>query len=210
MHTMEGKIPGDFFKKYFSIQGVDVFERVDNHEHLFEFLKNFDYLTHLSVHTNLLDESFYNRLGELDQLHWLSLNIDNLHMPDPTYSCKSNLNFKFLLKMKQLRCFYTNFDSSKLCYLTCELFRCLKYFWCIKYFYENQSVSINTDKAPNEYSFRTPCYNKSGLDFNGLIRTIYAFKSRHIIVDQNLFYYSDPDDGILEMLWITRQRSVPR
>ncbi|XP_037049246.1 uncharacterized protein LOC119083614 [Bradysia coprophila] len=178
--SMKDKVPDDFFKKYFSTRSICVNGKVENQEHLFEFLKNFDYLTELQLYNASLDQSFYSRLGELDQLTWLTVATNS---QSPLATSVSIFNFDCLLMLKRLTHFYISFDSINYFDLTLELFTHLKYFESGSFNFKESKVFISKNMEFNNYKLRYDGHEKCRLDFNGLIREVEAIKNRHINQD---------------------------
>ncbi|XP_037051799.1 uncharacterized protein LOC119085485 [Bradysia coprophila] len=172
MDLMGNKIPDDFYKKYFNARHITVATKVENPEHLFGFLKNFDYLTILYLCSDSLDQTFFNGLVVLDQLTELIIN-----------NSKSIFNFDFILKLKGLKNFRTNTDSPKHFDLMLALFKHLKYFCSIKFVFEERNLLITKNKATNDYKIVSFAYEKNELDFNGLIREVDALRRQHIDQD---------------------------
>lgn len=166
MTWTRGKLPDDFFKKYFCNQVVTVRRNVEDQEHLLGFLKNFEYLTELTLGTDSLDQSFYDRLCELDQL--TVLEIDSVVPPT---------NFDFLFTLKRLKtfaaCKLKDAESEIFFDLTPKLFTHLKYLQLVAFYFKWIPVYVNRDVANNTYSF-----HGKPLNFDELIRQLETIKSR--------------------------------
>ncbi|KAG4067563.1 hypothetical protein HA402_005335 [Bradysia odoriphaga] len=173
MDLLGSKIPSDFYKKYFLTRRIRVENNVENQDSLFRFLKNFQYLTQLNLCCDSLDQFFYNKLVELDQLSDLTI-----------INSKSIFNFDFLLKLKRLHCFSTNIDSPQFFYLTTALFRDLKYFCNMDFHYEKQQFRISKNKIKNYYEILSFGCEKYVLDFNGLVFELNAAAARCQHVNQ--------------------------
>lgn len=175
MKSMNGNIHNNFFKKYFRTRSICVKEKVADAAHLFGFLKNFEYLTDLSLRSDSLDQSHLNRLDELDQLTILSVGAASTSL-DFIGGELSHLNFEFLLKMQRLQYFNAKIDSSNFFDLAIELFSQLKHFRSISFYYKKNYVWIRTKGSSNNYEITCYRYEKGQLDFNGLCREVDTIK----------------------------------
>lgn len=176
MSWMDGKLPDNFFKKYFNITVVEVSDEVASQGHLVAFLKNLTFLNTLYLEHTSFDQSFYDGLYEIGQL--TILHIDKSSMP---------INYDFLFKLKVLESFSTDYDSPDFFDLALELHKRLKYFWAIGFYFAMQFFSISTCDGHDGYELQ--CYEdtpngsrnllieKRHLNFDQLVRFIDEFRT---------------------------------
>ena len=120
------------------------------------------------------NQCYLNRLDELDQLSSLSVGRNP----------KSIFNFDFLLRLKNLTSFHTDFESSTFFDLTLDLFKRLKYFQSMFFCFGGKAVNISKMRTSDKYSISYMPYLTAQLDINGLAIEMNAIKSGQIHKDR--------------------------
>lgn len=169
MKLVDGNLPVDFYKKYFNIRSMLVTDNVESVENLVEFLKRLEYLKDLWLQNVSFDQSFYDRLPEMDQLTYL--NLDR--------SVKPITNYDFLFKMNRLTTLQIYRNSAEFFDLTLALYRELKHFIQISFVYEIDEESFTIFKtSTNVYNI---CRRKENANYR---KSETIFEKRGISLDE--------------------------
>lgn len=157
MRLVKGKLPDDFFKKYFNISHVIVSAKVVNRDHLVHFLKTLKCLNTLQLDNIAMDQAFYDGLDQIGGLERLFL----------TNGSQSITKCDFLLNLKSLEIFSTDrilpsfFDS------ILELFKRSKYIRILNLYFTNGFIKMSSKRESNTFDFQ--CYEKTQHEGNKLL-----------------------------------------
>lgn len=96
------EIPSDFFARLNAIQVVNVYDKVQDPDHLLEFLGNCPILSDLLIQSKTLKQSFFDKLPVVCSLNRLVI----------ANNAELRLDYTFILRMFYLSCFKTNEELS--------------------------------------------------------------------------------------------------
>lgn len=166
MTLVNGKLPDDFFKKYFDISYVLVSHNVDSRDHLVNFLKRLKCVDVLCLNNISMDQSFYDKLDQIGGMTRLFLT-----------DC-SITNYEFLLQLKSLEIFGTDRIFPDFLNSIQEMFQRLKHFRIAHIYSGSKFYTICCNRG-EDLLYKFCCYDEEEPPGENLI-----FTKRQLQFDQ--------------------------